>query len=93
MDEVIDFSYDQEFLTKVNAIVKSMDAVRYMVEDTSSADGEQVAVFNEMMVLAQRLQVLAIDTVKGRFESSINEMKRFQGFIYDDDDEDSEIDE
>lgn len=93
MDEVIDFSYCQEFLTKVNAIVKSMDAVRYMVEDTSSADGEQVAVFNEMMVLAQRLQVLAIDTVKGRFESSIYEMKRFQGFIYDDDDEDSEIDE
>ena len=93
MNEVIDFSYYQEFLTKVNAIVKSMDEVRYMVEDTSSADSEQSIVFKEMMILAQRLQILAIDTVKGHFESSIDEIKRFQGFIYDDDDEDSEIDE
>lgn len=94
MDEVIDFSYYQEFLTKVNAIVKSMDEARYMVEDTSSEDGEQSIVFNEMMILAQRLQILAIDTVKCHFASSIDEMKRFQGFIYDDDDdEDSEIDE
>ena len=90
MDKVIDLNYDQEFLTKVNAIVKAMDAVRYMIEDTSGAEEEQVIVFNEMMVLAQRLQILAIDTVKSRFESSIDEIKRFQGFIYDDDDEDAE---